>query len=102
VVSPEISRCVLEAVLAAHPDDGVVQGLRLRVGWGNAYHIDVDTRYLPGTTRDHERCTEVTMRAAILEALTPSRAVVSFTNFDLWTSGHEQGPSHLMSGDNPS
>jgi hypothetical protein len=84
MVTPEISKAVLEAVVSAHPDDGAILGLRMREGWGNAYHIDIHTRHVPGTSRDREQGGANEIREAILAALTPRRASISFSDIDPW------------------
>lgn len=84
MVTPEVSKAVLEAVLSAHPDDGSILGLCMREGWGNACHIDIHTRHLPGTSREREQRSATEMREAILAVLLPRRASISFSDIDPW------------------
>lgn len=83
-MAPEVSKAVLEAMVRAHPDDGAILGLSMREGWADACHIDIHTQHLPGTSREREQRSASEMREAILAALAPRRASISFSYTDPW------------------
>lgn len=79
MVTSEESKRVFGAILSTYPDNGVIVGLRLWSGWGNSLQIQIDTRHDPGTSTGEERRVAEEIRRAILESMSPSRTVVTFS-----------------------
>lgn len=83
MVSVDESKGVLEALLTAYPNDGVVLGIRMWSGWGNTLQVEVHTGHEAGAGRHVERRTETQIRQSILEELASSRPMVTVIPLDL-------------------
>lgn len=76
VVSSDTSRRVLETLLTSYPDEGVVVGVRVFRGWGDAIQVEVLTRRDPETGAIVDAPGRGQIRSAILEAFPDRRMSV--------------------------
>jgi hypothetical protein len=83
MVSADESRRVLEVLLAAYPDDGVILGVRMWPGWGNTLQVEVNTKHDAQAGRAVGIRAAAQIREAILQELAPSRPMVTITPLDL-------------------
>jgi hypothetical protein len=83
MVSADESRRVLEVLLSAYPDEGVILGVRMWPGWGNTLQVEINTKHEAPAGRAVESRTATQVREAILEKLAPSRPMVTITPLDL-------------------
>jgi hypothetical protein len=76
VVTAEVSRRVLRAISESYPDAGVIMGIEIAQGWGEA--VQVDIRHGPeqrsGSTCESGQLDQ--LRTAVCSALEPWRHTV--------------------------